>query len=62
MVAVLGELHLEATLVCVGVLSEDVEDQSNPIDDVTLERLLEVALLSGREFVVEHDDVDVEHV
>lgn len=47
---------------CVGVLSEDVEDQSDPIDDVALERLLKIALLSGREIVVEHDDVDVEHV
>ncbi len=61
-VAVLGEFHLETTLVGVSVLSEDVEDQSDPVDDIALERLLEIALLSRREFVVEHDHVDIEHV
>ena len=44
------------------VLGEDVEDQRDAVDDVDLEQLLEVALLRGRELVVEHDEVDVERL
>ena len=44
-VAVLSKLHLEPPLVGVGVLRKDVEDEGNPINDVALERLMEVALL-----------------
>ena len=57
----LRKLHLEPPLVGVSVLGEDVENQGHSVDDVALERLLEVSLLGRREFVVEHDDVDVEH-
>ena len=45
-----------------GVLGEDVEDQRDAVDHVDVEELLEVALLRGRELVVEHDEVDVERV
>ena len=45
-----------------GVLGEDVEDQRDAVDDVDLEQLLQVALLGGRQLVVEDDDVDVERL
>ena len=61
-VAVLSEFDLETALVGMGVLGEDIEDQGDTIHDVALERLVEIALLGGREIVVEHDNVDVEHV
>jgi len=44
------------------VLGEDVEDEGDAIDDVDREQLLEVALLRGRELVVEDHDVDVERL
>ena len=44
------------------MLGEDVEDQRDPVDDVAREERLEVALLRGRQLVVEHDDVDVERL
>ena len=44
------------------MLGEDVEDERDTVDDVAREQALEVALLRGREFVVEHDDVDVERL
>ena len=56
----LGELHLHHALLAVRMLGEDVEDQRDAIDDVAREQLLEVALLRGRELVVEHHEVDVE--
>ena len=58
-VSQLRKFHLEHALFRMGVLREDVEDQGNPVDDVTLEGLLEISLLGGREVVVEHDNVDV---
>ena len=42
------------------MLGEYVEYQSHPIDNVTLEDLLQVALLRGRQLVVEDNHVDVE--
>src|SRR5262249_21366544 len=59
-VSQLRELHLHHALLTAGVLGEDVEDQRDAVDDVDAEELLEVALLCGRELVVEHDEVDVE--
>ena len=56
------ELHLERTNLGVGVLGEDVEDEAFPIDHVAAEELLEVALLSRCQLVVEHHHVDVESV
>ncbi len=61
-VAQLRELHLQHALLAGGVLGEDVEDQRDAVDDVALEQRLEVALLRGRQLVVEHHDVDVERV
>ncbi len=55
----LGKLDLQHALLGVGVLSEDVEDQSNTIHDVALKCLLEVPLLGRAQVVVEHDNVDV---
>ncbi len=52
-VAELRELDLHHALLARRVLGEDVEDQRDAIDDVDLEQLLEVALLRGRELVVE---------
>ena len=59
-VAELRELDLHRTFLTRRVLGEDVEDQRDPIDDVDREHLLEIALLRGRELVVEDHDVDVE--
>ena len=61
-VAQLRELDLDRALLARRVLGEDVEDQRDAVDDVDREQLLEVALLRGRELVVEDDDVDVERV
>jgi hypothetical protein len=58
-VSELGKLDLEHALLGMGVLGEDIEDQGNAVHDVTLKRLLEVALLGGTQVVVEYDDVDV---
>ena len=44
------------------MLGEDVEDQRDPVDNVSTEALLEIALLGRRELVVEDDEVDVEGV
>ena len=61
-VAQLGELDLHHALLAARVLGEDVEDQRDPVDDVDVEELLEVALLRRGELVVEDDEVDVERV
>ena len=61
-VAELRELDLHHALLAVRVLGEDVEDQRDAVDDVAREQLLEVALLRGRELVVEDHEVDVERV
>ena len=57
-----GQLHLEHALPAGGMLGEDVEDDRNPVHHVALEQLLEVALLTGSEAVVEHHDVDIEQL
>jgi hypothetical protein len=46
-VLVLGELDLEGSLAGVGVLGEDVEDEGGAVEDLDLERFLQVALLRG---------------
>ena len=55
----LGELDLELALGAVRVAGEDVEDHRRAVDHRDAERLLEVALLAGRELVVAGDDVRV---
>ena len=54
-----GQLHLGLALLAVGVLGEDVEDHGGAVDGRATEQLLEVALLGGRELVVEHHRVAV---
>ena len=58
-VAIHRQLHLEGADLGVGVLGEDVQDEALPVDHVAAEHLLEIALLSRCELVVEHDHVDV---
>ena len=54
----LGELHLQPSLVGLGVHGEDVEDQPAAVDDLDLEQLLECALLRGRQLVVGDEDIE----
>ena len=61
-IADLSEFDLGLALEAVGVLPEDVEDDCRAIDGGALEQLLEVALLGGAEFVVEHHRVGVERL
>ncbi len=61
-IAQLRELDLHRTLLARRVLGEDVEDQRDAVDDVDREQILEVALLGGRQLVVEDHDVDVERL
>jgi hypothetical protein len=51
----LRELDLELALGAPGVLGEDVEDQLRPVDDPRGERVLELALLSRGEVVVDEE-------
>ena len=59
-VAAEGELHLRAAFLGVGVLGEDVEDHSRAVDGGPAEDLLQVALLGGRQLVVEDHSVGVD--
>ena len=52
----LRELDLQLALVAARALREDVEDEARAVDDAALEPPLEVALLRGRELMVEDDD------
>ena len=61
-VAELGQLDLGLALLAVGVLGEDVEDHRGAVDGRAAEDLLEVALLRGRELVVEDDRVGVDRL
>ena len=56
----LRQLDLQATLARARVLREDVEDQRRAVEHLDVERVLEVALLRGRQFVVEDDGRVVE--
>src|SRR5262249_47562378 len=51
------QLDLHLALDAARPLREDVEDQRTAVDDLRADRLLEVALLCGRQRVVEDDDV-----
>src|SRR6266852_3261973 len=50
----LRKLHLELALVTLGALGEDVQDQTRAVDDRAAERLLQIALLRGRQVVIEN--------
>jgi hypothetical protein len=56
------ELDLCATLLRSGVLGEDVEDYSGPVDSRPAENLLEISLLSRRELVVEDHGIGVDEL
>ena len=53
----LGQLHLQLALVGGRALGEDVQDEAGARQHAGLEVLLEVALLGGREGVVEDDQL-----
>ena len=53
----LRQLDLQPRLARARAAREDVEDQLGAVDDLRLERLLEVAHLRRREVVVEDDQV-----
>ncbi len=46
-----------AALARSGTRGKDVEDELRTVDDLTVGRLLQIALLGGREIVVEDQDV-----
>jgi hypothetical protein len=54
----LGELDLEAALVSLGVLGEDVEDEPAAVDDLDVEQALEGLLLARRQLVVGDEEVE----
>jgi hypothetical protein len=53
----LRQFDLQFALRTLRPLREDVEDQTGPVDDATLQRALQVALLAGAEFVIEDHQV-----
>ncbi len=58
----LSKLDLQSAFMGVGVLTEDVKDESSPINDfcVSPHNMLEVRLLRGAELIVEYHDVCLE--
>ena len=54
-VLVLRQLDLEATLLRTSSPCEDVENEHGAVEDLYLERLLEILLLGGAELVVKND-------
>ena len=59
-VSMLSQFDLDPALAARSVLGEDVENQRNPVYDIAFEHLLQVALLSRAQFVVENDHIDIE--
>jgi len=55
----LGELDLKFAFFGAGPLGENVQDERGAVQDLAVEYFFEVATLSGREFVVEDNSVDV---
>ena len=53
----LRELDLELALEAAGALREDVEDEAVAIEHAAPDELLEIALLAGRERMIDQDDV-----
>ena len=52
-----GQCDLQHRLAGLGAVGENFQDDFLPVDDREAGLLLPVALLGGREFLVEHDDV-----
>ena len=53
----LGQFHLQAAFPRAGPAREDIEDQLGAIQHPYLQGVFEVALLGGREIVVEHHQI-----
>ncbi len=53
----LGEFHLQLALVGPGALGEDIENEARAVEDAALEGFFEVAFLTGREVMVEDDQI-----
>jgi hypothetical protein len=53
----LGELHFELAFEAAGALRENIENQAVAIQDAATGELFEVALLAGRERVVDENDI-----
>ncbi len=54
------QLDLQLAFTSPGAAGKDVENELRAVDDPAIERVLEVALLGGREVVVDDHEVDVE--
>ena len=55
-----GELHLQLAFAGLRALREDLEDELPAVEDAPVELLLQIALLRGRELVVEHHERGVD--
>ncbi len=55
----LSQLNLQLAFVRTRALGKDIQDQSGPIKHTAFERSLEVALLAGRQGVIENDQLDL---
>ena len=55
----LGQFHLKLTLVAAGPLGKNLEDQADPLHHFDTPDLLEIALLDGRQGVIEKHMVNL---
>ena len=55
----LREFDLQLAFVAAGALREDIENEAGAVDHAPIQRLLQIALLRGRERVIEDDEFDV---
>lgn len=53
----LGKLHLQLALGALGPAGEDVKDQGHAVNHTALQVAFQVALLGGRQFVIEQHDI-----
>ena len=53
----LSQFDLQLALVTLGPQGEDIENQCSTVDDAATEHALKVALLAGRQIMVEDDQV-----
>ena len=55
----LGEFHLQLAFLRLGALGENGENQPHAVQHAALQGAFQIALLGGRELVVEDDELDV---